>query len=357
MEKVIIVALFSLVLITISSCKQGKNNNTNNDMETKLVDGLDLEKFQSEYLDGSGMDFQFHSVKYDGEYIENLQIKNLLNREYLIQCMKALDSENEEDTQLPIVAGLLVARMEQLYDKNAYLILCYMSEDPNWAYSSSNLYSGKLLNLFLMQPAFFVNSAYDLDNIALMKTIYIDGYAGLRSDVDSEPYFESQIAALGNTNYSTIASGQVLAQASFVEDSYFSESPILQQALSQKKVQVYINPGPGVGNDWQGMYTYYYDIRKPICEVLKQEVAGKVYDYYMEKIDPLFNSIEIRNYYVQDKDGYVNVRSGPDVHSTIEGTIQNSEYVCYLGEENEDWVKISHGSLMGYIHKSRLVRK
>jgi len=66
----------------------------------------------------------------------------------------------------------------------------------------------------------------------------------------------------------------------------------------------------------------------------------------------------VRNYHVNSKNGYANLRDKPKANAEIITTIPNDEYVCFLYDAGdwEDWVKVSYTSekIMGYIHKSEL---
>lgn len=56
---------------------------------------------------------------------------------------------------------------------------------------------------------------------------------------------------------------------------------------------------------------------------------------------------------VQDKDGYVNLRSGQNIKSTIVSKINSKELVKVINDE-QDWWLVLHKDKSGYIHKSRL---
>jgi uncharacterized protein YgiM (DUF1202 family) len=81
--------------------------------------------------------------------------------------------------------------------------------------------------------------------------------------------------------------------------------------------------------------------------------------FYSERIYPLFDDFEIRNYHVRDKDGSVNIRKEPTTSSEIVGAAQNGDYVCYVPpyKPEPNWVHIEYKGISGYIHSSRLVRE
>lgn len=63
---------------------------------------------------------------------------------------------------------------------------------------------------------------------------------------------------------------------------------------------------------------------------------------------------------VQDKDGFVNVRESAGKDGKLIDTLQNEHIVLCEGEETPGWMTVfynkqSDGSLMGYIHNSRLL--
>lgn len=66
---------------------------------------------------------------------------------------------------------------------------------------------------------------------------------------------------------------------------------------------------------------------------------------------------------IQDADGYVNVRSGPDKSASVADTLHNGHIVIAYDDSdgNPGWNVVFYNkgtqtSLMGYIHKSRLLK-
>jgi|GEM_PF-4543019 len=69
--------------------------------------------------------------------------------------------------------------------------------------------------------------------------------------------------------------------------------------------------------------------------------------------------------YVQDKDGYANVRKSPDINSDVQYQVADSSYIVVCGEPDAKWFEVirlrepsnTHFSVTkrgGYIHRSRL---
>ena len=59
------------------------------------------------------------------------------------------------------------------------------------------------------------------------------------------------------------------------------------------------------------------------------------------------------SYIIEDKDGYVNLRSEPNINSSVIRQILSGEKVLFLSK-NAKWIKVKYEESEGYIHESRL---
>lgn len=61
------------------------------------------------------------------------------------------------------------------------------------------------------------------------------------------------------------------------------------------------------------------------------------------------------NYYINDKDGYTNLRSKPSAQSDIVTTIPDKEFISVLERKSDDgWWKVLYKDFQGYVHSSRI---
>jgi len=314
-------------------------------METRLIDGLNLKNT----VFYPNLEVEMKTYKYGDKYIEQISMEDLLDSSYLKKLMKYLNTLNGEYDWISIshLSKLLMMRIEQLQDSDAFYVLSKISEDEYLASQGVGFYDGIISELFLRNPSFFINSSFRYENNVIMKYVVEDFEM---FSISEEKFYDRGVGKF------TIQSEQVLIQKDFFYDSpYLANSEMKRRITASPEITIFMNPSSD--NDWKGANFYFYDIRKPIREYLKSELNDEVYKYYMTNIDPLFDTIEIKNYHVKDSDGYVNVRDKADINSAVLGTVDNGKYVCYMGVIKNGWVKIYSPGLIGYIHQSRLVRE
>jgi uncharacterized protein YgiM (DUF1202 family) len=59
-------------------------------------------------------------------------------------------------------------------------------------------------------------------------------------------------------------------------------------------------------------------------------------------------------YVIDDKDGYVNIRSGSNIRSRVLFRIKNGQKFKILESSGKKWFKIIYMNTEGFIHKSRV---
>jgi len=115
---------------------------------------------------------------------------------------------------------------------------------------------------------------------------------------------------------------------------------------------------------YQYPYAPYSSSLVDVSSIFAKELTSKLSTdekkIYDDIIFPVLKENTIRNYHVNDPDGYVNLREEPNSSYKILKQIPNGTYVCLLNIEKGNWIYAIYErefTQAGYIHKSRLEEK
>lgn len=115
---------FIIIPLIFLSCKKENNKEMINSSvpiseNKKLIDGINLENSIFEKKD-----IDIKKYKYNGVYLEDIYINDLLNKTYQADFFKYLKNrENEDDFKITLFVKLLMMRIQQLNDTNAFYLL------------------------------------------------------------------------------------------------------------------------------------------------------------------------------------------------------------------------------------------
>jgi uncharacterized protein YgiM (DUF1202 family) len=311
-----------------------------------LISNLDIQK--SMFKNDDDLKSGFQKYKYQGVFIENLKITDLLNEQYRKRLINELSNcESEDDPKamsITFLTLLLMLRMEVLQDSDAFFILSELSKNEDMAYMGIELSSSYLDDLFYKSPLFYIQESQKYNTTRIMETIVSSGLRPLRED-----YFFERKGSI------SIKSGMILVFKENIDG--LNDSNAKKKISSQKPIKgefKLVNP-----SKHEKPIEYLYDIHPFLKDLTQDNLTADELKFYSERIYPLFDDFEIRNYHVRDKDGSVNIRKEPTTSSEIVGAAQNGDYVCYVPpyKPEPNWVHIEYKEISGYIHSSRLVRE
>lgn len=137
--------------------------------ESKLIDNI--------HLDNNFL-FDKNSIllrrfKYKEDYIENIKIKDLLNKNFRSHFIEYLaDTKTEEDElKSSLICQLLLLRIVELSDSNAFYILSEISKNETVSYNGIELYESLFIQMFLNDPYFFIQQSVKYNDSSLIDYI------------------------------------------------------------------------------------------------------------------------------------------------------------------------------------------
>lgn len=122
-------------------------------------------------------DINLKKYKYDNVYIENIKINDLLQEKYREQFFIYLEnsvSGKEDNYESTLFTDLLMMRIDQLEDKNAYFLLKESSKVLGISYMGIEFHNQYLWELFLEKPTFFITEASNYNDTEILDFILTD---------------------------------------------------------------------------------------------------------------------------------------------------------------------------------------
>ena len=349
-HKLLVIFCFGF-LLTIYNCQKKENNKEmiNNKIaineNKKLIDGINLEESIFEKKD-----IDLKKYKYKGVYLEDIYISDLLDNSYRADFFKYLKNrENEDDFKITLFVKLLMIRIQQLNDTNAFYLLAETSKNVELSADGIELLHDYLIELFLENPTFFIKQSTKYNNKEIVNYILLETDEYL---LQKEFFDENLGYIVGNEK-------KLLLNPEFEQE--ISDKNLSLKIMKLPKSEVIFSPSLYSG--WENKtikFTNIYDLffSKEFIENLNTSellyfnlnIRPKLLKYiiYSEK-DNINQTATI-----QDPDGYTNLRKDKTATSEILQKIKSGEHIDVL-DNTGDWflVKTKEGQ-QGYVHKSRI---
>lgn len=341
---------FLSFLFVIYSCQKNNKNQDNimNNMQvindTKLIDGITIDNtiFQKNDID-------LKKYQYNNQYIEDIKVRDLLDRKYRTDFIKYLKEVKIEDDEFKsaLVSQLLIIRMIQLSDTNSFYILSELSKDDFVAYNGVELYAEKLSRFFIENPLFFIQQGTQYHETTLLNSILpqLDEFLVKKS------FFEDNLGEIDLKN------GQLFLFPD--KEKEFSEP--FKKKISKFNTEECIF-SPSLYTAWQNKIINFIDISPLFGEDLLMKFNVFEKNYFNQNIQEVLKHYIINvgktgisfSATIIDPDGFTNVRKDKNTSSEILQKVKSGEQIEIL-DGTEDWflVKTKEGK-EGYIHKSRI---
>ncbi|MDN3692760.1 hypothetical protein QWZ06_10950 [Chryseobacterium tructae] len=165
-----------ITLLIITGCQNNKQNNDlmtqktiELDQESKLIDNIHLE---NNYLFDKNT-ILLKKFKYKEDYIENIKIKDLLDKNFRSQLIEDLNNTKteEDDLKSSFICQLLLLRIAELSDSSAFYILSELSNNETVSYNGIELYENLLIQMFFNNPYFFIQQSVKYNDSLLLDYI------------------------------------------------------------------------------------------------------------------------------------------------------------------------------------------
>ncbi|KQT24181.1 hypothetical protein ASG22_09200 [Chryseobacterium sp. Leaf405] len=342
--------IFFLILIFPFVINCQKSYQKKKQMNTTLMEGIDVKKsmFKLE-------DLELNFYKYNDVFIENISINDLMDKTYRDKFFLYLDKrENEDDFKATLFTTLLLMRIEQLKDEDAYFLLSESSKIPDISFNGIELLSNNLLELFLQDPYFFIQQGNKLHETSLINYIMIL----LKEIIVKEEFFEL------NTGFAKLEKGMIILDYKVEKD--FTNKELIKEVKKTPKLEVIFSPS--LYSDWENKTMYFSDIQSFFNDILTEKLTIAENLYYKFNILPVLSEFRIKEIvnsseeerittyaaFIQDPDGYTNLRKAKNVSSEILQRIESGEEIEVI-DNRGDWylIKTKEGQT-GYVHKSRV---
>lgn len=323
--------IFFLILFLpfIVSCK-GKND--------KLKNGINISNLFIE-------DLEFNKYKYNGEYIEQIEVNSLEDQSFRNNFFQFLTSRNFDQGQYEQVffIKLLLARIQQLDDIRSYYFLSLIFNDQSLGYYLED-YELDLFQLFLYKPSYFIKGEYKYKQNKLVD--YISQNLPSAYLINKE-YFDKNIVDINFQKDAILISEDVVNKFSI---------PDLKKRLEHcEKIEGIFSPSYDTG--WKNKTIIYYNLYKYIDDNIVNKLDKNELSLYM-KYKPFFKSYLIKGenteYFIHDNDGYTNLRKDKNTSSKVVEKIKSGEQIEVLDTSGDWWLVKTKSGKQGYVHKSRI---
>ncbi|KAF2327714.1 hypothetical protein [Flavobacterium daemonense] len=291
-----------LASLAIISCNKKSSTEEHNIESKKTIENMPLtinsnsETLSSNInLDNSlfdKKDIEFKKYKYKNVFIEDIKIKDLLDKNYREAFQNYLENNNDsrdddhlEDPKPTLFTQLLLIRIQQLEDKNAYFLLQESSKLPGISHGGVELLNQSLWQLFIDKSLFFINESSHYNDIELLDYIlksFAEQYVVESSSEENEISF---------CNCEGIKKGMLLVNKKHIETNILFKK---FQEIFKKETLIEIECAPSLDNGWKSTTKEFYDIKPLIDKEMGKKLGVKEKIFYKVRIVPI-----LKEYYTK----------------------------------------------------------
>ncbi|RMZ59597.1 SH3 domain-containing protein [Chryseobacterium nematophagum] len=340
--------LLILFLPLIVSCNDKKDTITEGKKDSRLMmhtndklkDGINI---STSFI----KDIEFNKYKYDGQYIEQIDVSLFEDHTFRKQFFQYLMSRKFDQDQYEQVffIKLLLVRIQQVEDIRSYYLLSLIFNDKNLGYYLED-YELDLFQVFLYKPYYFIQGEYKYKQDEIVNFINQNLPAAF---LTNKKYFDINIVEIELLEKALLINKEVV-------DKFTIEDLKKQINKETNKIEAYFSPS--FDNGWQNKTNIYYNLYYYIDDIVISKLDEKELLLYNTKYKPFFKNYIIKDkknqYTIQDPDGYTNLRKDKNTSSEVLQKIKSGEHIEILNDSG-DWyfVKTIEGE-KGYVHKSRI---
>lgn len=276
-----------IILYLVISCQNHKKNNDY--MEQKTIE---LNK-ESKLIDNIHLDNNFlfeknnillRRFQYKEDYIENIKINDLLDKNFRSHFIEYLaDSKTEEDgLKSSFICQLLLLRIVELSDSNAFYILSEISKNEIISYNGIELYENLLIQMFFNDPYFFIQQSVKYSDSSLIDYI-LEMSQGYFTDED---FLEMNLGYIKSDE-----KGLLLLKLEAQKEIKYR--PLVEKISKMPKIEVQLGPS---------FYTNFETINKDFVNsnsifgkelIQKMNVAEK--NYFNQHVFPVISKFQLNS--------------------------------------------------------------
>lgn len=255
-----------------------KNNTTmdlaHNGTNETLISGLNLDNSLFEKND-----IDLKKYKYNGIYIENIKISDLLQKEYRDRFFSYLEnsiSGEEDNYQVTLFTDLLMMRIDQFEDKNAYFLLKESSKNPSISYKGIEFRNQYLWDLFLDKASFFITESSKYNDTEILEFVILD-MAKHFLKTEAEIKDPIRICYIDN-----LEAGLILLEKEKLEKVQLRE--FKEKFKLEKIIEIDCSP---TFETRQNTTEEYYDIKSVIDKEMESKLGLKEKIFYKVRVVPI----------------------------------------------------------------------
>jgi len=338
-----ILLLIFITCLSVTGCKDKNDITESNKVLTaddRLQDGIDISASFIQKI-------EYRKYKYESQYIEQIKLSSLENKEFLTAFLKYLGNRNFDQDQYEQIffIKLLLVRTQQLDDLRSYNLLSSIFNDKDLSYYLED-YELELFELFLYKPYFFIKGEYKYKENGLNKYINTNLPSAFLTNAT---YFENNIVEIQFPENALLISKDRL-------ESF--KIPALKTQIEEKKQVVEAIFSPSLDTVWQNKTVIYYNIYNYLDQTLTKNLNKNEILLYDKSYKPFFKQYLINGgsdtYSIHDEDGFTNLRKDKNASSEILQKIPSGQQIEVL-DDSGDWflIKTKEGK-QGFVHRSRV---
>jgi hypothetical protein len=358
MKLLILYTLFTLPIL--AGCQNNSNKNSSkektNQMNEKLIDGIDIRESMF-----STKEIELNHYRYKNVLIENIKIKDLIDKDFRKDFFSYLGKrEDEDDFKATLFTKLLFIRIQQLSDSDSYRLLSETFKNEAISSNGIELIDSYLVELFLQNPYFFVQQGTKYNDFEIIN------YALdlLKGFIVSEEFF------LENFGYAKYKKGMLILDAKIQKE--FSNKQLIERLKSSSKIEVIFSPS--FYSDWGNQTIQFTEIHHFFGEQLLSKFNLAERNFYkihvLSKISKMFvqndfadnekvtlvsgEQMGIVVFCIQDSDGYTNLRKEKNASSEILQKIITGSQVEVLDKSDNWWLVKTKEGKKGYVYKTKI---
>jgi len=334
-KKIVIIIIFFFMGI-FTNCQNKETKIKDQMKKGTLIDGIALDNSIF-----SNKDIDLKKYKFNGILIENINLNDLLDKNYRDDFIKfLLITKNEDDSfKSTLVSQLLIIRMIQLYDTDAFYILSEISKNESISYNGIELYQETLLKFFIENPMFYIQQGSKYNDSTIIKSIS----NSLDEFIADENFFKDNIA---NIN---LESQQMLL---YPEKEKEFNANFKNTLKKLPKVEAIFSPSSYTA--WESKTIYFTNIYSLFTKAVTQKLTTRENVYYKSYILPILKKYTSLGYVINDPDGYTNLRKDKSASSEILQKITTGEEIIVLDNSGDWWLVESKDGKKGYVYKTKI---
>lgn len=284
----------------LSNCQNKESNKSYEMNNTQLIDGISINDnslFAKEEI-------SLKKYRYKDKFLEDIYISDLLDKKYREEFIKYLVEDNNDELKSSLITQLLIIRIYQLKDEQAFNILLALSKNENISYNGIELYDMVLTRILVENPQFFIEQCYknqDADFLKYIVSLF-------------NQYFANKEFLELNMGYVETNGGELLLYPE-IENTFGTN--FKEKIKTLPKMEIVFSPS--LYTDWKNKTIFFTDISSAFGKQITDKLSVGASVYYKIYVLPELNK-------------YIFQKSENKVQNKV-SSIDNDEMIGFMKKE------------------------